>query len=345
MKKIYLALTLCCALIACKKNDVNFTYSPETPKAGEKVTFTNHTTMGQDWEWDFGDNGTSTLKSPSHTYKIPGTYRVILKVDKRAAWTATKQIEVQDTIPSISCEDTVFYIYKDYTFKANVYNPYNNDIKYKWIFPLNTIYCLPTDTTETYDGSSISVYFTQALDEAPIGLRLIIERDTLPIIEKKFLVQDRQTNSVLLRSANGDFRQRIFNSRAEDPRLDESAKDLLDIEQDTFQTYNGHDFTLSEIKEIFPEVEGFHIASRKIYIRAEGLWVANITGANLVQIDETPCVAMTLDTKDSRIYWANEKGVWYMPFIGSDNNQFISTPALLNPMTNVTKIATDSEPK
>lgn len=344
MKKIYLVLTLCCALIACKKNDVNFSYSPEAPKAGEKIVFSNLSSSGEDWEWDFGDNGTSTLKSPSHTYKNPGDYRVILKVDKKSSWTATKLITVYDTIPSFSCEDSVFYVYKDYTFKANVYNPYNYDIKYEWLFPLNTIYCLPTDTAETYDGTSLSVYFTKAMDEAPLALRLAFEGDTF-YVEKKFLVQDRETNSILYRTANGDYRQRIFNKRAEDPKLDASAKELLDIEQDTFQTYNGHDFTLSEIKEVFPEVEGFHIANRKIYFRAEGLWVANIDGANLVQVDETPCAAMVLDTKDSRIYWANEKGVWAMPFIGSDNNKFVSFPTLMNPMTNVTKIAADSEPK
>lgn len=343
MKKTYLALMLCCTLIACQKNDVSFTYSPEAPKAGQKVSFTNHTTTGQDWSWDFGDNGTSTLKSPSHTYKKPGTYRVVLRVDNRSYWTATQQITVYDTVPTFTCEDSVFYVYKDYTFRANVYNPFNYDIQYQWV--LNTAYCLPADTAETYDGSSISVYFTQPMDEALLSLRLTIEGDTIPTIEKTFLIQDRQTNSLLFRTPNGDYRQRIFNSRAEDPKLDESGSYILDLEQDTFQTYNGHDFTLSEIKEVFPEVEGFHIANRKIYLRAEGLWVANIDGANLVQIDETPCAAMTLDTKDSRIYWANENGVWAMPFIGSDNNKFVSSPYALNPMTNVTKIAADSEPK
>ena len=54
---------------------------------------------------------------------------------------------------------------------------------------------------------------------------------------------------------------------------------------------------------------------------------------------------MTLDTKDSRIYWANADGVWYMPFVGSDNNKFVTTPTLLNTLQNVTKLAADNEPK
>ena len=54
---------------------------------------------------------------------------------------------------------------------------------------------------------------------------------------------------------------------------------------------------------------------------------------------------MTLDTKDNRIYWANSEGVWYMTFVGSDNNKFVTTPTQLNTMTDITKLATDGELK
>ena len=87
------------------------------------------------------------------------------------------------------------------------------------------------------------------------------------------------------------------------------------------------------------------IVSRKIYYRANGLWVANIDGSYPVRIDEAPCSAMTLDTKDSRIYWANAQGVWYMPFVGSANNKFITVPAQLNDLTGVSKLAPDYEAK
>jgi hypothetical protein len=52
---------------------------------------------------------------------------------------------------------------------------------------------------------------------------------------------------------------------------------------------------------------------------------------------------MTLDTYDNRIYWANAEGVWYMPFVGSDNNKFVTVPTKLNEMNNVTKIAADGK--
>jgi len=34
-----------------------------------------------------------------------------------------------------------------------------------------------------------------------------------------------------------------------------------------------------------------------------------------------------------------------MPFVGSDNNKFVTTPTKLNELKNVTKIAADAEPK
>lgn len=329
MKRIYTVLTICCALVACKKVDVNFTYAPEAPRAGEKVQFTNNSSSGEDWEWTFGDGTSSTLKSPSHTYKQPGTYRVILKVDKKNSLTYTQELKVYDTIPTFTCADSTFYIYKDYTFTACVYNPYNYEISYLW----------SDGSTE----SSLSMYFEEAV-QTTLGLYVVLNGDTT-FIEKTFDVQDRATNSMLLRTSDGDYRQRIFGDRAEAAKPDAIAKTLLDAEQDTMQIYNGYAFYLSDLKTVFPNLEGFHIANRKIYYRADGLWVANIDGAYPVQIDKLDCAYMTLDTKDNRIYWANDEGVWYMPFVGSDNNKFVSTPVLLNTMTNVIKLAADGEPK
>ena len=73
MRKIWIALTLCCVLIACKKNSVNFSYSPQEPRAGQAVQFSNLSTSGEEWSWSFGDGAVSTIKNPTHTYKKPGT--------------------------------------------------------------------------------------------------------------------------------------------------------------------------------------------------------------------------------------------------------------------------------
>ena len=337
MKKTLLLLTLCFAAAACKKIDVNFDYSPSAPRAGEAVKFSNLSSSGEDWEWSFGDGVTSTLRSPSHTYKRPGTYVVSLQVDKKKSLRATRQITVFDTVPTFVCADSTFLIYTDYTFTANVYNPYNYRTDYTWTIGEN-------DSLVSVGTNSLTCYFTVPDDSAEVTLQVVLNGDTT-LIARKFYIQDYPTNSVYIRTAEGDYRQRIFGDRAERPLPDFTEAPLyLDQEQDTAQLYNGYLFTLSELQSVFPDLQGFHIINRKIYCRLpDGLWVSNIDGAYPVQIDGEKCYAMTLDALDNRIYWANDEGVWYMPFVGSDNNKFVTVPKQLNALKGVQKLATDSE--
>ncbi len=53
----------------------SLTYSCNIPAT---VTFTNTSTNGSSYLWDFGDGTTSTVQSPSHTYNNPGIYSVQL---------------------------------------------------------------------------------------------------------------------------------------------------------------------------------------------------------------------------------------------------------------------------
>lgn len=45
------------------------------------ANFTNTSTNGVTYSWNFGDGGTSTMASPSHTYLTPGTYTVCLQTN------------------------------------------------------------------------------------------------------------------------------------------------------------------------------------------------------------------------------------------------------------------------
>ena len=74
--------------------DADFTF--ENVCLGETIDFDNVSTIPEGgsptWEWDFGDGGTSTDESPSHTFATAGTYSVRL-------------VGVND----LSCNDTALY--------------------------------------------------------------------------------------------------------------------------------------------------------------------------------------------------------------------------------------------
>lgn len=48
--------------------------------AGTAETFTNTSTLGSQFAWDFGDGTTSILENPSHTFTSPGFYTIQLQV-------------------------------------------------------------------------------------------------------------------------------------------------------------------------------------------------------------------------------------------------------------------------
>jgi hypothetical protein len=52
---------------------------------GKQVTFTNTSTNAIDYEWNFGDESTSTEIDPIHDYAFDGTYQVSLVASNRTA--------------------------------------------------------------------------------------------------------------------------------------------------------------------------------------------------------------------------------------------------------------------
>lgn len=47
------------------------------------------------WHWDFGDNGSSTVKNPWHSYTEPGTYQVVLTVTNQYGCSDTAHIWIE----------------------------------------------------------------------------------------------------------------------------------------------------------------------------------------------------------------------------------------------------------
>ena len=62
-----------------------------------EYTFTNTSTDGETYLWDFGDGNTSTDESPTHVYATPDVYTVTLEVTNAAGLSATleKPVDIQ----------------------------------------------------------------------------------------------------------------------------------------------------------------------------------------------------------------------------------------------------------
>jgi PKD repeat protein len=77
---------------------------------GQTVYFSDLSTGGAFWLWEFGDGGTSTLQNPDHTYNNPGTYVGTLTVKNECGCTSVLDFKVivsDQVSPEIGCISTV----------------------------------------------------------------------------------------------------------------------------------------------------------------------------------------------------------------------------------------------
>ncbi len=68
--------------------------------AANLATFTNTSTGGNAYAWNFGDGGTSTAISPEHTYTNDGVYTVVLTVSNNCGTATSTQVVTIVTAPT-----------------------------------------------------------------------------------------------------------------------------------------------------------------------------------------------------------------------------------------------------
>lgn len=330
--------------ISCKKETIDFTYSPSQPKAGEKVTFLNTSSVGEEWLWKFGDGDMTGSKSPTHTYKAPGTYLVSLKIDDKESRTISHSITIVDTVPCfLSDHDTLsIRAFEDVTFMAQVFNPNSDDIICYWTAePACTAVIDSTD-------KKWKVYFTRS-GKVDITMNLTLN-DVTTVLTRSYTVEDKPTTALLMMDKKQQMtRQRVFvnPARSEEitPLTYSEGQSILQSMQDTLQTVNGYTYRLSELQTIVPEMIGFRIAYGKIYYRTDaGLYISDVMGNYINTICPEPVGAVFTDTYTgaNRLYWATSDGVYYMPLVDHPMNQFdIEKIDLLNEQADVIRLAVD----
>ena len=100
--KAVLILTASISLINCSSDNspavpttppptVDFSYSGASSPAPAVVSFTSNTTNTTSYLWDFGDNSSSTIANPQHTYTAGGTYTVKLTATGAGGTTSTNK--------------------------------------------------------------------------------------------------------------------------------------------------------------------------------------------------------------------------------------------------------------
>ncbi len=206
--KIYKSsiLLLCVLLTACHSREVGFTYSPLSPRAGQTITFTNTSEVGESWSWNFGDGSSSASKSPSKVFKTAGEYVVSLKVDNKKSLTYSATIVVLDTMPIINVSDTMPDIYSEVQLSVSIYNPNNLSINYQWLLSDNAVI---SDAAKT--DSAVTVYFREPNESEEITLAVTMgaKTDTVSRIIK---VEDILSPSVIVNHTDNSLkRYRLFD--------------------------------------------------------------------------------------------------------------------------------------
>ena len=103
------------------------------------VRFTDESISATQFSWDFGDGTTSTIRSPQHTYQLPGNYQVTLTVPGPDGQTSkeTKFITVYDhPTASFDAAPQLVYLPED---KVHFINRSNGGASFSWSFGDGTV--------------------------------------------------------------------------------------------------------------------------------------------------------------------------------------------------------------
>ena len=295
---------------------------------------------GEEFEWDFGDNVTATSTSTNHSYKKAGTYIATL-TETKSKKKCSHTITVVDSVPNFACDSSVIRYYEPVVFRAKVYNPFKHTLRYAWEIDTERAFL----TSKSLTADTICVVFTR--HDEPVHVAVTIYDNEVPTrIEQSFAVQDVAAPALLTLSDETAYRQRTYGDYIEsaEEALYPEAAQLLHAVQDTMAVYGDTTFYLSKLQMPSLTIQGFMVdaVARKIYFRANGLYVANINLSNVVCLCSEPVTAICVDNNTSRIYYATANGVSFLPLIYQASNINPYIPIVVNTLPSVTKLAIDA---
>jgi len=336
-------------LTGCTKLSCDFSYSPTEIRAGEVVSFSNQSTGADDYQWTFGDNGTSDATSPTHIYRKPGTYTVSLtiirnKVEKR---TKSQFITILDTFPTIGCSTDTTYAFTPTTFSVKLYNPWKKNVSYQWIMPNDAVVI----TGKDLDSSVIVCYFNQSEQTSTIQVSVQLGEQVPQLLSYSLEPWHLDAPSVLFTHSQQAMEQYCYLINKEPvfsaASSTESPTNLqfLANEQDSIYQYGDSLYTIPKVSQLFgTSIQGFQVdrLMGKIYAFGNGLWVCNMTGAHPKELTSTPVTAIKVDGAGNRIYWATSTGLYMHSLLGTEDNGESFIPTLVNTYSPISRISVNS---
>ena len=339
IRKQFYFISICIALMGCHKVSVDFSYAPAEPKTGEKVTFTNLSSNGEDYTWDFGDNRSASTKSATHTYSKAGTYVVTLR-EKRTKKTCQRAVTVTDSLLSIGITepDAGICRYDSVPLKAQVWNPFSHEVTYRWYLDKNT-----DVLNGGLDEDSIVVIFKhhgRPSDDCPpnVMIRLEVTMDgQVYTAEKEISVYHHKTWSLLYRTSENDYYQLVY------PPLYDLVINMKDAGEHETIIDGSFGYSATEGKAALdgasPTLTATDRMEQKVYqASGKGLTVSNLNGSNEVVLTADSVGTILMDSLHQRLFYTTADGVYALPLIYSPNNQSSEKALRINELTGVTRM-------
>ena len=307
-------------MISCQKHTYDFSHSPQNPRAGEKVSFSNQSDAGETWVWKFGDGGYSTLKSPTHTFTEAGTYTVELMVDSSKQKSVAHNITVLDSVPTIYLTSDTVKQYMPVMLKASYYNPTKAAVEYVWTVD-ESIFVI---TDGSLISDSVCGYFTTFGTTTTVSMLITIGSKTTEDSRKITLLDNEAPTLLMQVQPDGLWRQRIYNGIYETPKPFDGDASLINRANDSTAVLNGVTYDIHNMPVLTDQqVNALQVdaINRKLYfITDDGLYVANANGEAIACISDIPCSTLLVDAQRNTLYWSDAAGVWSMPLVTHPQN-------------------------